>query len=108
MKELTFDEIPLGHEIFFSRNIGFEEVKKFCEITGDFNPLHTDEEYAKKTGLGGPIVHGLLASSLFSTLVGMHLPGKYCFYLSQDIQFRKHIYPGQLLKISGKVINKIN
>jgi acyl dehydratase len=66
------------------RTFAAEDVAAFAAISGDFSPLHMDDEYARGTEFGGRVVHGLLVGSLFSQLVGMHLPGKQALYLGQD------------------------
>lgn len=106
MYKYRFEDIDIGHEESFSRILTEADVRTFAELSGDMNPLHMDLDYAKNTQFQRPIVHGALAASLFSTLVGMYLPGKYCLYLSQDIQFKKHMYPGDNLTVYGKIINK--
>lgn len=108
MKALKYDEIKIGDEASFYRKITVSDVKCFAELSGDVNPLHCDVDYAKTTQFGNTVIHGMLASSLFSQLVGMHLPGKYCLYVSQDLQFRNVIYPGSDVVVSGKVIAKMD
>ena len=83
--------------------INSEKVEKFLEISGDSNPLHTDSPYSKSKGFLNKVVYGMLTSSFYSTLVGVYLPGKYCFLQGIDIQFSKPVYIGDILKISGKV-----
>jgi len=78
-------------------------MDKFLDISNDINPLHVDSNYAKKKGFPGRVVYGLLTSSFYSTLVGVHLPGKHCILQGIDIQFSKPVYIGDTLKISGKV-----
>lgn len=107
MKEFLFDELVVGQEANFLRVLTMSDIEAFTRLSGDFNPLHVDDSYAKNTPMAGLVAHGMLASSLFSTLVGMHMPGKYCLYLSQDIQFRKPVRPDFELVVYGKIINKI-
>jgi len=108
LKKLKYDEIKIGDTSSFIHKITLEDIEKFIEISGDTNPLHCNEEYAKTTEFKGRIVHGMLVSSLLSQLVGMHLPGKYCLYLSQTLEFRKPIRPNTVLKIVGEVISKMD
>lgn len=108
MKTYEFSELSVGHEADFTHTFSLEDVAQFSKLTGDFNPLHADEEYAKNTEFGGRVVHGMLAGSLFSTLVGMYLPGKYCLVLSVEMQFHNPVRPGQELKVRGEITNKIN
>ncbi|MEK7567095.1 MAG: MaoC family dehydratase [Patescibacteria group bacterium] len=108
LKELKYKDIKIGDEASFDAVITEEDVKSFMKISGDINPLHSDEKYALSTKIGGKIVHGMLVSSLFSTLVGTHLPGKYCLYLSQELQFKNFVKPNTQLMIQGRVINKMD
>lgn len=108
MEELKYDDISVGDVASFERKITVSDIDKFAELSGDNNPLHCDEEYAKDTQFKSRIVHGMLVASLFSQLVGMHLPGKYCLYVSQNVQFRKPIVPDMTVRVEGKVKSKMD
>jgi len=103
MNEYKFSDIEIGLGESFEVKIDTSKMDKFLDISNDINPLHIDSNYAKKKGFPNRIVYGLLTSSFYSTLVGVHLPGKYCILQGIDIQFSKPVYIGDTLKISGKV-----
>ena len=103
----TFDEIPIGYEFSFEHFLSDEDIRKFSELTGDFNPLHVNSDFAKTTRFGGRIAQGMLAASFFSTSVGMYCPGKYAVIVSQEIDYLKPVRPDSHLEIIGKVIRKI-
>jgi len=103
MNEYKFSDIEIGLEESFEVKIDASKMDKFLDISNDINPLHVDSNYAKEKGFPGRVVYGLLTSSFYSTLVGVHLPGKHCILQGIDIQFSKPVYIGDTLKISGKV-----
>src|ERR1041384_7399016 len=70
-----------------------EEVKRFAEVTGDTNPVHTDPEYAAKTLFRRPVMHGMLGASLLSKVFGTLFPGEGTIYLKQSLNFLKPMYP---------------
>lgn len=74
------------------RTITAEQVATFAKISGDNNPIHLDEEYAKTTSFGKRIVHGMYSAALISAVAGTKLPGAGGVYLSQTLKFRKPIY----------------
>ena len=78
-------------EFSFTQN----QVNDFCKISGDFNPLHWDEEFAASTPFKRPIIHGALVSSVFSKVMGMDFPGKGSIYLKQISEFKRPLYVGQ-------------
>jgi acyl dehydratase len=88
------EDFKTGQSASFSKTFTDEDVRRFIEITGDANPLHVDDEFASKTQFGRRIVHGLLAASIFSTMVGMQLPGTGAIYRSQTIRFLLPVYVG--------------
>lgn len=106
--EYSYGDIKVGQVIEFERLVTEEMVNKFAELTEDYNPLHTDEKYAKTTRFKERIVHGMLLGSLFSTLVGMHCPGKRNLYLTQQLNFRSPLRLNKKVKIRGEVINKVD
>ena len=105
MNEFTFQDIASAGnmEQSFTVTITQEMMSSFLKITGDVNPMHTNEEYAKEYGFSSCLVYGLLTTSFYSTLAGVYLPGKYCLLQEVSTQFTKPVFVGDTLTISGKV-----
>ena len=104
--EYSFDEIKIGLEHHFEITIDEKLVEDFAKISGDFNPLHMDEQFAKKSKFGRRICHGMLLSSFFSRLIGMYLPGKNALYFSQNLNFVEPCFIGDKIIVKGEVIDK--
>lgn len=108
MKEYTFSDLSIGMKESFTRTITKELEDSFREITGDLNPLHYDDEYAREIGEGrfkGHVTFGMLTASLYSTICGMYLPGKYSLIHSlEDIAFKTPVYVGDELTVTGEII----
>lgn len=94
----------IGEVASFSRTITETDFIIFAGLSGDFNPIHMDAEYAKGTFFGERISHGLLTASLLSRLLGMHLPGPGSVYVSQTISFSKPVYIGDTITAKAEVI----
>ncbi len=103
---LDISEINKGDVYSFNKKILEEDVLRFADLTGDFNPLHVDKEFGEKSKFKKNIVHGMLAGSLFSTLVGMYCPGKNALYLSQTLNFKLPIFYNDTITVNGTVIAK--
>lgn len=106
--ELTFERIAVGDTAEFAHRVTPGMVQSFAAFSGDFNPLHTSPEYAATTAFGRPIAHGMVAGALISRLLGMHLPGRYCLYLSQTVSFHKPIYVDTVVAVRGRVLRKVD
>ena len=104
--EYSFNEINIGLEHHFDVIIDKKLEEDFAKISGDFNPLHMNEQYAKKTKFGKRVCHGMLLASFFSRLVGMYLPGKNALYFSQNLNFVEPCFIGDIVIVKGKVMNK--
>jgi acyl dehydratase len=98
-------KIQMGQTASVSKSFSEQEVNMFANLSLDFNPVHLDPEFAKTTVFGKQIVHGMLVSSLFSGLLGKHLPGEGTIYLGQDLKFKKPVYIDQKVTASVEVIN---
>lgn len=100
----TFDDLHVGQRASFTKTISDADLKHFVAITGDVNPLHVDEEFAQGSFFGSRIAHGMLSASLFSTIIGMLLPGLGAIYRSQTLDFLKPVYIGDTLTASFEVV----
>jgi acyl dehydratase len=87
----TIDDFHLGQHASYTKTFTEEDVQRFIDITGDVNPLHVDEEFAAGTAFKHRILQGMLTASLFSTMVGMKLPGAGAIYRSQSLRFLKPV-----------------
>jgi len=81
------EDFDVGQHASFTKTFTEDDVQRFIEITGDVNPLHVDEAFAAATSFGRRVLHGMLTASIFSTMVGMLLPGTGAIYRSQTIRF---------------------
>lgn len=106
MNSYTYEQLSIGMEEHFEHTVTSEMMDWFLQICGDSNPLHCDEEYAKSFGFPGRVVYGMLSASLYSTLVGVYLPGKHCLLYSVDTKFRKPVFIGDTLIVRGTVVEK--
>ena len=97
--ELTFEEIQIGQKEEFQVRITESLVNDFAKLSGDFSPIHINEEYAKGTIFKKRIVHGMLLSSLLSKIQGMYLPGKRALYFSQTLNFRNPCYIDDIVTV---------
>ena len=93
----TFDDLRIGQKASLTKTITKEDLRHFIAITGDENPLHVDDAFAKQTFFGQRIAHGMLSASLFSTLVGMHIPGVGAIYKRQTLEFLRPVFIGDTL-----------
>ena len=103
-----WDKIEIGKKFAFERVLTKDDIRQYAELIQDFNPMHINEEYAKNTMYGGVISHGMLAASLFSTLLGMYCPGRDSIILSVDVKFRKPVLPDRPLSVEGEVTQKFD
>lgn len=87
MTGFTMDQLRLGQQAAFTKTISESDVYLYAGLTGDLNPAHVNEEYAKNTRFGGRIAHGMLSGGLISAVIGMQLPGPGAIYLSQSLKF---------------------
>ena len=106
LSEYTFDEIELGLTKQFQITITESMVDDFAKLTGDFSPIHIDEDYARTTTFQRRVVHGMLLASFLSRMDGMYLPGKHALYFSQSLDFRYPCFIGDIITVSSIVVDK--
>ena len=107
MKEYQFSDLRIGMKESFSHMVTIEQEESFREITGDLNPLHQADAFARESGQGKfkkHVTFGMLTAAFYSTLAGMYLPGKYSLIHSLEIKLTKPVYAGDLLVITGTVV----
>ncbi len=98
--------LKVGDSASLTREITDEDIRAFAELSGDVNPVHLDDDFARTTRFGRRIAHGMLGASLISTVLGTKLPGQGAIYLSQTLQFLAPIFPGDTL-IAKVIVTKI-
>lgn len=107
----NIDEIEskfyIGATASIHKKVSLEEVKKFAELTGDYNGVHLNEEISKKSIFGSRVCHGMLIASYISTVLGMYLPGEGTIYLSQDLQFKHPVYLDEEITVTVEIVEII-
>jgi acyl dehydratase len=86
-----------GDSAEITKTLEQADVDAFADLTGDHNPVHVDEEFAKTTRFERRIVHGMLTASLISSVLANKLPGEGSVYLGQTLQFLKPVFPGDVI-----------
>ncbi len=108
MNELNgydLEDLKIGMQATFSKTITEADIVLFAGVSGDYNAVHMNEEFAATTRFGGRIAHGFLTASVISAAVANRLPGPGTVYLSQQLNFRAPVRPGQtvhaVVSVSG-------
>jgi 3-hydroxybutyryl-CoA dehydratase len=97
-------DFQIGEQASFTKTVTEADVTTFAGLIGDFNPLHVDAEYARKSRFGRRIAHGMLSGGLISAVLGNRLPGPGSIYLSQQIEFLAPVYIGDTITALVEVI----
>jgi 3-hydroxybutyryl-CoA dehydratase len=87
----------------FTRTVTEADIVLFTAVSGDLNPIHVNEEYARKTMFKGRIAHGILTAALISAVLGNQLPGPGCVYLSQTLKFLAPVKAGDTVTARATV-----
>jgi len=97
------EDLKVGMSASFEKVLGDAEVRQYAELTGDNNPVHLDEEFAKGTMFKTRIAHGMLTASLISNILGTKLPGTGAIYISQSVRFRAPVFIGDNVKVTATI-----
>src|SRR5690606_11384002 len=82
-----------------------QDVQAFADLSGDHNPVHTDDAYAANTPFGQRIVHGIFTASLLSSILANDLPGAGTVYLGQNLKFTKPVFIGDTITATVTLTN---
>ena len=107
VQDISFAEIKVGDKASMAKTVTEYDVYTFAGITGDFNPVHIDAEFAKTTMFQGRIAHGMLSAGFISAVLGTALPGKNTIYLGQELQFKAPVKIGDTVTATVEVLEKI-
>nr|WP_321458120.1 MaoC family dehydratase [uncultured Cohaesibacter sp.] len=98
-----YEDMQIGQKESFTHVVTEDDILAFAKLTGDHNPVHIDKAYGESCRFGGNIAHGLYTASLFSAILGMLLPGPGAIYISQTLQFKAPVRPGDAVTVSAAV-----
>lgn len=96
-------EVNIGDTYTKSRLVTDELIRGFAELSGDFNPIHLDEEFAAKTRFGRRIAHGMLSGAFISAILGYEFKERKIVYLSQTMRFVSPVFIGDTVTTTGTV-----
>ncbi|NUY56008.1 enoyl-CoA hydratase [Salinivibrio sp. MA427] len=99
----TYDEISIGDEAFLEKRLTMEDIKLFAIMSGDVNPAHVDDDFAKSSRFQEIIAHGMWGGALISTVLGTKLPGPGTVYLGQTLAFKAPVMLGDVLRVIVRV-----
>ena len=98
-------DLKIGDKYSTSREVTDEVIRKFAEVSGDYNPIHLDEEFAKTTRFGKRIAHGMLSGAFISAILGNEFRGRTVIYLSQTLKFTAPVFIGDTVTATATITN---
>jgi 3-hydroxybutyryl-CoA dehydratase len=99
----TAVEVREGQELRVDLRFDAGDMRRFAELSGDVNPLHTDDEFARAKGFEGRVVYGALLLAKVSELIGMRLPGRDAIWSRVELEFLNPLYVGQRAVLVARV-----
>ena len=104
---MTTTPLEVGMSASSSHHVDDEAIRLFAQVSGDHNPVHLDESYAKTTSFGGRIAHGMLSASYISAILANQLPGPGTIYLGQELKFLAPVHLGDDLTVTVEVVEHV-
>lgn len=104
---MYYEDLEVGQTASLAKTFTDADIVMFAGVSGDTNPVHINEEYAKTTMFKGRIAHGMISAALISAVFGTKLPGPGCIYVNQSLKFRAPVRIGDTLKAVVEVTEKI-
>ena len=106
LEPVKWEDYEIGQSAEFTKKVTEEDVMKFAEVTGDYNPIHVNSEYAKTQMFGKQVAHGALSSGLISAVLGTKLFGPGILYGGQTVKFLKPVFFGETVTAVATVKDK--
>jgi len=103
----TFEQLNVGDRGQFSKTVTDADIYLFAGVTGDLNPAHIDEEYARGTFFKTRIAHGMLSAGFISAVIGTRLPGPGTVYMRQTLDFLAPVRIGDTVTATVEVVEKL-
>ncbi len=103
----TYESLQVGDAFSFQRFISAEDVRAFAEVTGDDNPIHVDEEYARQSRFGHTVVHGVLLLGIISKVLGRDFPGHGSIAVSLSARFLRPVPVDSEVTVEVKITEKV-
>ncbi|EAX47961.1 MaoC domain protein dehydratase [Thermosinus carboxydivorans Nor1] len=107
VQDVKFEDIKIGDKASMSKTVTEYDVYTFAGLTGDFNPVHVNTEFAKTTMFKERIAHGMLSAGFISAVLGTALPGMNTIYLAQELVFKAPVKIGDTVTATVEVLEKI-
>jgi 3-hydroxybutyryl-CoA dehydratase len=103
----TFADLQVGMKVSIENTVSEQDVSDFARISGDYNPLHMDEDYARTTVFGTRVAHGALTASYISAILGNELPGPGAIFTEMTLSFKRPVKIGDTVISTAEVVEKI-
>ena len=107
VQDIKFVDLKIGDKASMSKTVTEYDIYTFAGVTGDFNPVHIDAEYAKTTMFKERIAHGMLSAGFISAVIGTALPGANSIYMGQELSFKAPVKIGDTVTATVEVIELI-
>jgi 3-hydroxybutyryl-CoA dehydratase len=107
VQDIKFADLKIGDKASMSKTVSESDIYTFAGVTGDFNPVHINAEFAKKTMFKERIAHGMLSAGFISAVIGTSLPGANTIYMGQELRFIAPVKIGDTVTATVEVIEKI-
>ena len=104
----TYETIQVGDSYSTTRYLSPEDVQTFADLTGDDNPIHVNEDYARSTRFGKPIVHGVLLLGIISKVLGRDFPGHGSIAVAISCRFLRPVPVGSEVTVEIKISEKVD
>lgn len=102
---MSFENLQIGQKASITKTFEDKDVREFADVSLDVNPIHLDEEAAKKSIFGRRVVHGIATTGLISAVIGNKLPGAGSIYMGQTLRFTAPVYLGDTVTATVEITN---